>query len=402
MTRPRVAAVGGNESFPTLVARVLGASVDDIVIIPSVASAERAIAEGGALFDVVVLAPSVGEDDAASIAEFMSKEVPATAVVVVRESPVDGAFPRLVRSGVRDVVDLTRGGGEFKEAMDRAVEWAAGVRGTAAAHAGAAEASLGSIVAIFSTKGGTGKTFLSCNLAAALADRTGRPVGLLDLDHDLGDVFAYFGATPRRSLQEMLILGDEAAGSEVEQLGTPLVDGVIGFGSASDPRAEPLSSGATTRMLRSLKEAFAFTVVDATSEYSDHVLAAFDLSDAICLITGLDAIGVRHLSIGMQTLKKLGVPRERLRFVLNRADSKVDLTPDDVERLLGIRVDVKIPSSPLVPRSMNRARLLWREERKSNVAKAIEGFADQLASEFAPAGTVAAAPSGKHRRWKKG
>jgi pilus assembly protein CpaE len=400
MTRARVAAVGGNESFSSLVARVLGASVDDIVVIPSTASAERAVVEGGAPFDVVVLAPSVGEDDATSMAEFMSKEVPTTAVVVVRDSPVDGAFPRLVRSGVRDVVDLTRGGAEFKEALDRAVVWAAGVRGTAV-RSGGGEAPTGAIVSIFSTKGGTGKTFLSCNLAAALADRTGRPVGLLDLDHDLGDVFAYFGSVPRRSLQEMLILDEDAGAAEVEQLGTPLLEGVIGFGSSSDPRAEPLPSGAITRMLRAMKEAFAFTVVDATSEYSDHVLAAFDLSDAICLISGLDAIGVRHLSIGMQTLKKLGVPQERLKFVLNRADSKVDLTPEDVERLLSIRLDARIPSSALVPRSMNRARLLWREERRSNVAKAIDAFADQLRTQFAPA----AAPPGStdgHRRKRRG
>lgn len=400
MTEPRVAAVGGDETFPTLVARVLGASNDDIVVIPSVASAERTIAEGGHTFDVLVLAPSVGEADAISIAEFMSKEVPTTAVIVVRDEPVDGAFPRLVRSGVRDVVDLSRGSGEFKDALDRAVEWAAGIRGTSTTRGALPGISTGAIISVFSTKGGTGKTFLSCNLAAALADRTGRPVGLVDLDHDLGDVFAYFGATPKRSLQEIVTLDGDADGGQVEQLGTLLMEGVTGFGSMPDPRAEPLPSGAITRMLRAMKESFAFTVVDATSEYSDHVLAAFDLSDAICLITGLDAIGVRHMTIGMQTLQKLGVPRERLRFVLNRADSKVDLTPDDVERLVGIHVDAKIPSSLLVPRSMNRARLLWREERRSNVAKAIEAFADRLASEFAPEGAPAAA--GKLRRWKKG
>lgn len=400
MTRPRVAAVGGSEVFPVLVARVLGSSVEDIVVIPSVASAERTIAQGGALFDVVVLAPSVGEDEAGSIADFMSREVPTTAVIVVRESPVDGAFPRLVRRGVRDVVDITRGAGEFKEALDRAVEWSAGVRGTTPVRSPEGGSSPGSIVSVFSTKGGTGKTFLSCNLAAALAERSGRPVGLLDLDHDLGDVFAYFGANPRRSLQELLILEEDADPEEVKQLGTPLLDGVTGYGSAPDPRAEALPGGAITRMLRALKEAFPFTVVDATSEYSDHVLATFDLSDVICLITGLDAIGVRHMSIAMQTLQKLGIPKDRIRVVLNRADSKVDLMPEDVERLLAIRVDAKIPSSSIVPRSMNRARLLWQVERRSDVAKAIEGFADQLRAELAP--EVVSASSGKHRRWKRG
>jgi pilus assembly protein CpaE len=78
------------------------------------------------------------------------------------------------------------------------------------------------------------------------------------------------------------------------------------------------------------------------------------------------------------------VPRDRLRIVLNRADSKVDLTPEDVERLLSLTVDAKIPSSSLVPRSINRARLLWADERGSTVAKAIETFADKLRSEFRP------------------
>lgn len=400
MTQARVAAVGGNAAFVPLVARVLGTSPDDLVVIASVASAERAIAEGDRVFDVVVLGPTVSENDAASLAEFVSKEVPTTAVIVARDAPVDGAFPRLVRRGARDVVDISSGGGELREALLRAVEWAEGIKGTTARVAGPKTAE-GAIVAIFSTKGGTGKTFFSCNLAAALAERTGKQVGLVDLDHDLGDVFAYFGANPRRSLLDLLLLEEGAGPDEVMRLGTPLIDGVIGFGSSPDPRAEPLPSGAVTRMLRTLKDTFPFTVVDATSEYSDHVLAAFDLADAICLISGLDAIGIRHITLGMQTLEKLGVPRDRLRIILNRADSKVDLTPEDVEKLLELTVDARIPSSSLVPRSINRAKLVWVEERRSEVSKAIETFADRLRSEFS-AGAEPSATGTKRRRWKKG
>jgi pilus assembly protein CpaE len=130
------------------------------------------------------------------------------------------------------------------------------------------------------------------------------------------------------------------------------------------------------------------------------VLASFDLSDAICLISGLDAIGVRHLSIALRTMESLGVARERLRVVVNRADSKVDLTPDDIERLLGVRVDAKIPSSALVARSINHGRLLWVEERRSEVAKSIEAFADRLIGQLTP--ELAVRSVGKHRRWKKG
>jgi pilus assembly protein CpaE len=397
MTDPRVVAVGGSPSFPPEVARALGAFPDAVSWLPSISSAQRAIAEGERPFDIVVLAPSVGDDEAIALAEFSARESAATAVLLVRDVPVDGSFPRLVRGGVRDVVDLTKGRNEFRDALRRAVEWSGGMRGTASANG--SKGPTGVVVAVFSTKGGTGKTFLACNLAAALAERSGSQVGLLDLDHDLGDVFAYFDAEPSRTLQELLTLDDGADAEAVAQLGTPLAKGITGFGSRPDPRAEPIPGAAIARMLSKLKEAFAFSVVDATSEYSDHVLAALDLSDAICLVTGLDAIGVRHMSIAVQTLQNLGVGRERLHFVVNRADSKVDLTIQDIERLLEIHVDSRIPSSPLVPRSINQGRLLWFDKRRSDVAKGVEAFADQLITKLTPQAVVPT--NGAHRRRRR-
>ena len=394
MTDPRIVAVGGTPSFPTDVVRAMGGSHDAVQWLPSTSSTQRAMGDGQQAFDIVVLAPSVDDDEAIALAEFAAKESPTTAVLLVRDVAVDGSFPRLVRGGVRDVVDLTRGKGEFREAMDRAVEWSRVVHGTVSTN-GSPERT-GVIVSIFSTKGGTGKTFLACNLAAALAEKSGSTVGLLDLDHDLGDVFAYFGAEPSRTLQELLTQDEAVDADAIAQLGTPLAKGITGFGSRPDPRAEPLPGAAIARLLGKLRVAFPFSVVDATSEYSDHVLSALDLSDAICLMTGLDAIGVRHLSIAAQTLESLGIRRERLQYVVNRVDNKVSLEILDVERLLQIRVDGRIPSSPLVPRSINRGKLLWFDQHRSDVARGIGAFADHLMAKLAPA--VGEAASRSHRR----
>lgn len=383
MTDRRVVAVGGSEDFPPEVARALGAPPEAVSWLPSIASAQRAMADAQTVaFDVVVLAPSVTDDEAIALAEFAARESPATSVLLVRDVPVDGAFPRLVRGGVRDVVDLTRGKSELREALRRAVDRSSGHH--ASTNGSGAHGPSGAIVSIFSTKGGTGKTFLACNLAAALAERSGSRVALVDLDYDLGDVFAYFGVEPRRTLQELVTLDDGADPEAVAQMGTELAKGVIGFGSRPDPRADAIPGATIARTLSALKESFAFVIVDATSEYSDQGLAALDLSDAICLIAGLDAIGIRHMSIAIQTLQSLGIPRERLQFVLNWADSKVDLAVQDIERLVGVRLEVRIPSSTLVPRSINHGQLLWVEQRRSDVAKAIEGFADRLMAAFAP------------------
>jgi pilus assembly protein CpaE len=114
-------------------------------------------------------------------------------------------------------------------------------------------------------------------------------------------------------------------------------------------------------------------------DYSDSALVCFDLSDAICLVTGLDVVGVKHLSKSLDTLLTIGLPRERFRVVLNRADSKVGLDASDVERVMKISVDAMIPSSRLVPTSLNKGRPVVLDEPNSEVAQAVR----QLAVRFA-------------------
>ncbi|MGH2637254.1 MAG: AAA family ATPase, partial [Actinomycetota bacterium] len=111
---------------------------------------------------------------------------------------------------------------------------------------------------------------------------------------------------------------------------------------------------------------------------TDLALACFDLSDAICLVTGLDVVGVKHLSKALETLLTIGLPRDRFRIVLNRADSKVGLDAGDVERVMKIEVDTMIPSSRLVPTSLNKGRPVYLEEPNSEVSVSIRRLAQRF------------------------
>jgi pilus assembly protein CpaE len=397
---PRVVAVGGPPAFHPQVARALSADPDAIQWLPTVTGAENVLLGAPEPFDLLVVSPIVKEADAAGVAQFVTRRSPRTAVVVVRDRVSNGSLPVLIRSGVRDVVDLSRGADDLRDALHRALEWAKGIRSAGGDGAGGEAERRGTIVSIFSTKGGTGKTFLSCNLAAALASRSSERTALLDLDLRSGDAFAYFGAEPRRPLRDLATLEKGPDLEVVADMGTPLGRGLVGFGSPPDPQAASIGSEAMGEILRALRSSFAYTVVDATYDYSDQVLAAFDLSDLICLITGLDVIGVRHLSMAMRTLENLGVPRDRVRIVLNRADSKVELVSDDIERVLRVRVDAKIPSSVLVPRSINRSRLLWFDEPRSAVAKSISELAEKILAQTRP-DQVASPAAAPRRAWRR-
>jgi pilus assembly protein CpaE len=377
MPSSHVIAVGGPPTFRPQIARALRTDPESIDWVQTVSAAEAAAEQHPVAYQLLVLSPLVDEAEAAAIARSLAKRSPTTAVVVVRDRPLDGAMPRLVRAGVRDVVDLSSGLEELQDALAHALAWSENVR-LVGGENGNGHAR-GRVASVFSTKGGTGKTFLAVNLAAALAEKTEADVALLDLDIDLGDVFAYFGKEPKRSLTE--VSAEVARGAqpdEMAELGTQLAEHVIGFGNPTDPGAVGISPEATAELVRMLRSAFGYTVIDATCDFTDHVIQALELSDDVLFVTGLDVISVRHLSLGMRTLEELGVGRDRMRVVLNRADSKVELTAGDIETALGLTVDAQIPSSALVPRSVNRSELLWFSERRSPVAKGIADLADRL------------------------
>ncbi len=125
-------------------------------------------------------------------------------------------------------------------------------------------------------------------------------------------------------------------------------------------------------------------VVDASVDYSDSALVCFDLSDTICLVTSLDVVGVKHLSKALDTLLTIGLPRERFRVVLNRADSKVGLDVSDVERVMKIQVDGMVPSSRLVPTSLNKGRPVVIDEPSSEVAVAVRQLAAKFTGQLQP------------------
>jgi septum formation inhibitor-activating ATPase MinD len=70
-----------------------------------------------------------------------------------------------------------------------------------------------------------------------------------------------------------------------------------------------------------------------------------------------------------------------VRLVLNRADSRVGLSEDDVVAILGRRPDVLVPSHREIARSMSSGEPIAITSRASEAAKAFNGLADAFAGD---------------------
>jgi pilus assembly protein CpaE len=374
---PGVYAVGTPQSFRQTLARALEVETDGIGWVQSATAAEEALINGDSPIDVLVLSPEVKEPDALGLAEFVGRSAPGTAIVMVRDHTWNGLLPAAMRAGIRDVVDLTQGSEELRDAVERAISWAQNLR-SADMREQLSPNERGRIISVFSSKGGTGKTFLTTNLASAIAEVTGQDTAVVDLDFDMGDVFTYFGTEPSSNIVDLMLLGEGGSRDEIRAQGRKLGDHLWGYGAPSDPTAETPAGEQIGKFLRAIRSAFTYVVVDASVDYSDSALVCFDLSDDICLITGLDVVGVKHLSKALDTLLAIGLPRTRFRVVLNRAGSKVGLDAADVERVMKIQVDAMLPSSVLVPMSLNKGRPVVLEEPSSDVAGAVRSLAERF------------------------
>jgi pilus assembly protein CpaE len=391
----KVIAVGAPPTFRQEVARALDAGVEQVEWMPTVTAVEEWLGDRNQMAEVLVLSPTIKDLDAFGLAQFLGRSSPATAVVLVRDRAGNGLLPPAMRAGIRDVVDLSKGGDELREALERAILWSRSLRSVGPVATAEATGPRGVVVSVFSSKGGTGKTFLTCNLGVALAAKTGSDVAVLDADLDLGDVFSYFGRDSNMTLQDLVAIGDLTDREAVIAAGTELSPHLYGFAATPEPGAEAVSGEAMGKLIRSLRGFFPFTVVDASANYSDEALATFDLSDSIILITGLDIVGLRHLSSALRTMLSLGVPRERFRVVLNRADSKVGLDPEEISRIMKLEIDTMIPSSRLVPLALNRGRPVYLAAPKSEVTKSVGELAEKvIALSSVPS---QAAPSPVHR-----
>ncbi|HJU57566.1 MAG TPA: hypothetical protein VJ774_02395 [Actinomycetota bacterium] len=403
MTQQHVIAVGATQSFRSALARSLEVETDEVGWVQSVIAAEEILAEQtDHTARVLVLSPEVKELDALGLAEFVGRTAPMTAIIAVQEKASNGFLPTAMRAGIRDVVDLTRGSDELRDAVERAIQWTESVS-TMRGQLAATPQHRGSIITVFATKGGVGKTFLTTNLAAALADISKQDTAAVDLDVDMGDVFTFFGREPVKRMADLISLGSGADREAVFANGTKLGDHLWGFGGVPDPSAQVPGGEAVGKFLRVLRTNFPFVVVDASVDYTDLAWACFDLSDVICLVTQLDIVGVKHLSNALETLLAIGLPPDKFRLVLNRADSRVGLDAQDVERVMKVRVDSKIPSSRLVPTCLNKGRPVVLEEPDSEVADSIRRMASRFITE--PSGDereLALTPSqGKWRLFKR-
>jgi Flp pilus assembly CpaE family ATPase len=90
----------------------------------------------------------------------------------------------------------------------------------------------------------------------------------------------------------------------------------------------------------------------------------------------MEVPGVKNLKLAVQTLRQLDMPVSKLKLVLVRSNTKVQMEVRDIERALALKANVVIPNDTVVPVSLNKCVPVVIDAPRSSVAKAFESLTD--------------------------
>jgi pilus assembly protein CpaE len=331
--------------------------------------------------DILVIACAGDSERALLLVDNAVKQRADRPVIMLVEGSPNGFVRRAFEAGVDDLIELPVRSDDLKFALQKALARKAGSPGPA---------SVGTspMVVVLGPKGGTGKTLTCANLGVALAQQN-RKVALVDLDLQFGDLGLALGLRPDRTLHELARSGGSL---DAAKLDSYMVLHPSGARVLMAPTRPDQAATITTTLLQdiytTLRTAYDIVIVDTPPGFTPEVISAIDRSTHVCVVAMLDSLSLKNTKLGLETLDLMGYERGRISLVLNRADTKVGITTEDVLAIIGREPDVLVPSDRDIPRSVNEGTPVVTSKPASRAAQAFKSLADTYAQAAQPAATA--------------
>jgi pilus assembly protein CpaE len=246
------------------------------------------------------------------------------------------------------------------------------------------------VVTVFSPKGGSGKTVVATNLAVA-AQRSGLQTILLDLDLQFGDVALALSVPPRATIAD---LAGSSGEIDAEKLNafvcTDVRSSLTLLPAPKRPEeAQIVGQSELNAAIDAARATYGAVVIDTGPLFDTAMLAALDRTDRLLVVCNPEVTSLKNARIGLETIERLGFPRQRVSIVANRIGAAGAVTRSEIEDALEAKIAFELPDDDAVPEAINRATPVVLAEPGSRFSRAIGTMARTV---FAGAPAVAARP----------
>jgi pilus assembly protein CpaE len=388
-------------------AKLLGFEADVDVVGSAASGAEALELAASLLPDIVLMDINMPDMDGIAATEELSRTVPTASVVMMsvqgeadylRRSMLAGAREFLVKPFSSDELtgSIRQVHSRERDKMSRIAVAAPAVSGGGPV-GGGEPGEPGIVAAVFSPKGGVGRTTVAVNMAVAAATELGKKVVVVDGSFQFGDVGVLLNLNPKNKSIADLVPELEQAGEGVESIDTFVINHSAGIrvllAPPSPEMAELITPSGIRRVLEALRRNHDLVIVDCTSQFNDTTLSILDAADVVLTMLSLEITSIKNMRLFLEVADQLGYESGKVRLVLNRADSALGIRIQDVEHSIGRKVDETIVSDGRsVVYALNRGVPFFLSNREAQVSQDILRLAKSVVGEGSPVAATTAEP----------
>jgi len=303
--------------------------------------------------DVIVMDINMPGMDGVAAAEIISQRLPTSPIIMMSVHGEAEQLKRSITAGAREFLVKPFSADEFAQTIRQVFEREISRREQVTAAMppmpvstiSAEDLGEHQVIAVFSPKGGAGRTTIATNLALALHRETGGRVCLVDANLQFGDVGVLLNLNPKNRSMLDAVDGGEPDRDIINSVVIDHSTGIRVLLAPPSPEGADLVTPAYLRkMIDTLREGHDFVVVDLPSALNDHSLAMMDMADQIVVLTALEITTIKNVRLFLEVADQLEYDRSKIRLVVNRSDSAQGIRLADVEASIRRSIDGSIVS----------------------------------------------------------
>ncbi len=325
--------------------------------------------------DLILMDINMPVMDGIAAAEIIFREMPAVRVVMMSVQSEMAYLRRAMQVGAREFLikpftyeELMNILGEVSSLAPTPVEAmvSAPVPGLAAAPV--AQVMQGTLIAVFSPRGGAGCSTVALNLAVALQGERKANVMLMDGNLRFGALDAMLNLQVLHSIVDLL---PSLSDSEPELLDSVSLPHSTGIRLLAAPPSPEMADMVTIQHMEQIialgQRRYDYVVADLGSNLDDMTLKFMDAANRILVLLTPDIPAIKNVRLFIDVAMSLDYESEKMLLVLNRANPRGGIDAAAIQRHLKLPIVASIPYRPRTTQAaINRGVPLILYEREIN------------------------------------
>ena len=341
--------------------------------------------------DVVIMDINMPDMDGITATEIIRQKTPFVQVVILSVQGDQNYMRKAMLVGARDFLTKPPMPDELVAAIRRAGKMSREDRSKssqvyATAPTGVSYAAMsgpsiqGKIIMVYSPKGGTGCTTLAVNMAVALCNDETHVI-LVDANLQFGDVALFLNEQGKNTILDLTPRADELDPSIVDEVVIKhAVSGVHILASPSRPEhGEQVNADQFSKVLRYLRQLYAYVIVDTCSYLNDITLSVLDVADGVVLLTVQDIPSIKNDRLFLDLLLSLSIPANKVALIMNKFDKRIAILPEKIGENLKHEIVAVIPldERTVIP-SVNRGVPFMIDNKTQPAARGVSQLVEAL------------------------